>query len=1105
MFDSNDGQANFADAPKLPLINQLSKAPEQLLSSSVAGKSPEKYDLINLPALAISSAVKGFLEPAAGALQITEQLANAATSNIPGIQKSYFEPEKLSPEQGEKAPKYSAAWFVENISENVGKLPWYLLAAKGLGKVPGLQAEVGVLSERSILGMNVKTAASSGFVLGALSPTALQQNGSLLDSLKERSLQGSIAAGQMALMTLGVAGLSKGVATTENYLAAALSPAARLESMSSAAALTVLKNASIAGVGAIPSGLAAGYINAKVHGTDFDPTESVVSTVTIGFGLGLFGGGAKSKESPDLTIIEKQNAAPSAAAIENQALEKTATAAVGDVGGTPPIVRRETLPGNRVIEYHNYEDGTVVEHHMPGSIPELGNVIRTLLTDGTIIQKNRDWTFTEKPDGSTIYSDSYRTSYMDKNHTGIEVPTPQAESLRDWHKLSQTQKLDTLSSLDAVPHGGNLIGEIVEKALFGDRDQVVRDAALPNIKKINGPSQQSEAWHYAWGNFPEYRSSLLSMIPELQAGAQQNIMLDRGASFVSGSTSSGIRSHLSDMLSALDEHKQTQGLAGDTTGDGTGQDTSSLKAGGTPALPGGKQSSIDEYLQMVQSMPEPVRQKIFNSLDSLLRDPELAQQDPLGPLATRIRHGLETNDPVVSSAFGQFWQKELVNPYTRLAPGLVARDGLPNLELTAAGELGSKLDQFKTIFKSQGDWETQTQRFLDQNPGLELQKEIYDWAINQPERSVQRVVDSSLSFDRLQQIYRNLTKDAPLKSSDQHENDNAPARLMQRARQEGISTTQVRETMQNVVQLLEIANRFPGLSAANDFRMAGIQALRQAADPLIITQGNHPTCALASLETYMYKNNPAEATRLVNEVLRSGKFITTDGTEIKIDALTLKPAERSLAANKTKFHDPREVEGYRSYASQVFQNTVANIYWQRQRQTPYLPSLRGSLTVPMGSMRYEMRETTDHSGISELQDQLVYYEKGHRYVLKESPYIITLHELEDMGRQIGGDSTVPTIIPDPSPVLASKAAFEAYLKTLTPKNFPLITSVDANAMMNPSKPDIHLNHAISILLNPDGKAYMHNTWQPFSDVHAPGKWIPNSFSLQRLMEIMGVQ
>jgi len=155
-------------------------------------------------------------------------------------------------------------------------------------------------------------------------------------------------------------------------------------------------------------------------------------------------------------------------------------------------------------------------------------------------------------------------------------------------------------------------------------------------------------------------------------------------------------------------------------------------------------------------------------------------------------------------------------------------------------------------------------------------------------------------------------------------------------------------------------------------------------------------------------------------------------------------------------------------------------------------------------MHYEMREVQDKSGDTELKDQLVDYHTGKRRVLRDGPSIVSLHELEDMGRQIGGQATVPTIIPDPSPVLASRAAFQSYIQSLGPKNFPLIISIDAGAMMDPAKPDIDLNHAVSILLNPEGNVFIHNTWRPFSDVHQPGKWIPNSLSMERLLEIMGV-
>ncbi len=100
---------------------------------------------------------------------------------------------------------------------------------------------------------------------------------------------------------------------------------------------------------------------------------------------------------------------------------------------------------------------------------------------------------------------------------------------------------------------------------------------------------------------------------------------------------------------------------------------------------------------------------------------------------------------------------------------------------------------------------------------------------------------------------------------------------------------------------------------------------------------------------------------------------------------------------------------------------------------------------------------------------------------------------------------MPTVIPPRSPVTASRASLETYLQSLTPKQFPVIIGIDANAMINPAKPDINLNHAVSLLLSPEGQVYIHNTWQPFSDVHEAGKWIPNAFSLGRLMDLMGLK
>lgn len=262
--------------------------------------------LSHLTGVAVSSLGKGLWEPVAGGIQFTEQVANTVTTHTPGVHKAFFNPENLSPNATASAepPKYSAEWYVKTVGENVGKLPWYLLAAKGMSKVPGFKAEAGVLSETRMLGMSIKTSAASGFMVSALGPTDVTKDGSLLGSIKERTLQGTIGAGQMAVMTGTTALVGKGYMAAERALTSgeAVSATKSLTGLAEAAqksnlqgitgsALKFIKNGSIATVGAIPAGLGAGYINAKAHGTEFDPVENLVATSVVGFGLGGFGPG----------------------------------------------------------------------------------------------------------------------------------------------------------------------------------------------------------------------------------------------------------------------------------------------------------------------------------------------------------------------------------------------------------------------------------------------------------------------------------------------------------------------------------------------------------------------------------------------------------------------------------------------------------------------------------------------------------------------------------------------------------------------------------------------------------------------------------------------
>jgi hypothetical protein len=93
------------------------------------------------------------------------------------------------------------------------------------------------------------------------------------------------------------------------------------------------------------------------------------------------------------------------------------------------------------------------------------------------------------------------------------------------------------------------------------------------------------------------------------------------------------------------------------------------------------------------------------------------------------------------------------------------------------------------------------------------------------------------------------------------------------------------------------------------------------------------------VEVRTFSRNPAAATKLIADIATTGNAMSADGTKIIIDAKSLKPDEES-SQNPTPDRE-------RSYASQIFQITAANIYWQRQAADP-----NGNY-APKGSLRFE--------------------------------------------------------------------------------------------------------------------------------------------------------
>ena len=119
------------------------------------------------------------------------------------------------------------------------------------------------------------------------------------------------------------------------------------------------------------------------------------------------------------------------------------------------------------------------------------------------------------------------------------------------------------------------------------------------------------------------------------------------------------------------------------------------------------------------------------------------------------------------------------------------------------------------------------------------------------------------------------------------------------------------------------------------------QILHQAADPCSINQGHHNTCALAALESRMFSKYPSIAADVVTQVASSGSYRDARGNQINIDPGNI---HADCESGRGKIDD-------RSHASQLFQLSAANEYWQTRQTDP-----RG-LRCGKGRIQYIQKNT----------------------------------------------------------------------------------------------------------------------------------------------------
>lgn len=164
----------------------------------------------------------------------------------------------------------------------------------------------------------------------------------------------------------------------------------------------------------------------------------------------------------------------------------------------------------------------------------------------------------------------------------------------------------------------------------------------------------------------------------------------------------------------------------------------------------------------------------------------------------------------------------------------------------------------------------------------------------------------------------------------------------QRARERNMPPEEVAKTYQQLETLLQHEGNRPTTEAQR--RVIAAQVIDQAAHPTTVDQGDHSTCNVTTVESRLYTRNPSEAARLVTEVSTTGRFTARDGTVVRVPPDSLRPDHQAV------HHPPPE--GERSHASQIFQVTALNMYYQTEPYT-YTDSRGRQHTVPPGGMSYE--------------------------------------------------------------------------------------------------------------------------------------------------------
>jgi YD repeat-containing protein len=131
------------------------------------------------------------------------------------------------------------------------------------------------------------------------------------------------------------------------------------------------------------------------------------------------------------------------------------------------------------------------------------------------------------------------------------------------------------------------------------------------------------------------------------------------------------------------------------------------------------------------------------------------------------------------------------------------------------------------------------------------------------------------------------------------------------------------------------------------------QVLNHSNDVSTVDQGCNGTCTVNSLEHRDYSRHPDQMAKLVADAALTGQYVTADGQVIQLSTLrqAIKPdneAKHGMSQQAKVDGGVVHVDGYRDYASQIVQNTMANI--KAQTESYFLV---GNTVLSSKSIAYE--------------------------------------------------------------------------------------------------------------------------------------------------------